>query len=151
MTLEVTWSGGFKSLYNAKWTSGVLKGTFDTASMAGVTCSVDPRTGEEKCAASVMRADTMMNRKDAQMRRTAEGRRSMEQMKGVMQFLGAATGDSSLQLRHDTTGIQGPWDDAAVISGLYFIAVKKDVLMSVNLGLGFDKAKALVAKAMSRI
>lgn len=151
IALVVTWTGGFKSLYHAKGSAGVVKGVVDTSKVVQVTCSVDPRTGEQECVQTTVRADTMMNRTDAEMRRTADGRRGMEQMRDVMQFLGAATADSSLQLAHDTAGIQGPWDDAAEILGLSFMAVKKDVLISAGLGLGLEKAKALVAKAMSRI
>jgi hypothetical protein len=46
----------------------------------------------------------------------------------------------------------GPWDKAAVLTGLTFAAVKKDVFIQMDLRLlGEPKAKALVAKAMSRI
>jgi hypothetical protein len=44
------------------------------------------------------------------------------------------------------------WDEAAVLTGVKFAAVKKDVYVQMDLRLlGEAKARALVSKAMSRI
>jgi hypothetical protein len=60
--------------------------------------------------------------------------------------------DGSVQFKTDTSVTGGPWDEAAVLTGFTFAAVKKDVFMKVDLRLvGEPKVKALVAKAMSRI
>ncbi len=149
--LEVIWTGGYKALYQAKQNASLVKGIADSASMVKATCGVNPATGEAACTDSVFRLDTMMNRADREMRGSERGRRDLAELQGTIQALGAATAESSLQLRHDTTGIAGPWDDAAVLAGLTFMAVKKDVLISVNLQAGLDKAKALVVRAMSRL
>ncbi|HXF95777.1 MAG TPA: hypothetical protein VNI61_06700, partial [Gemmatimonadales bacterium] len=151
VVLNVTWSQGFKALYEARQSASLVKRNADSSSGVQSTCGVNLGTGEAACVDSVFRADTMMNRVDRAMRASPQGRKDMAEMQGLMQSLGAATGDSSLQLRHDTAGIPGPWDEAAVLGGLSFMAVKKDVLMAINLHLGLEKAKALVARAMSRL
>jgi hypothetical protein len=151
VVLEVTWTHGFKSLYEARQSTSLVKQIGDTASMVKTTCRAQNATGEIGCVDSVFRADTMASRLDRTLRASAQDRKEMAVMRGVMQSLGVATADSSLQLRHDTSGIAGPWDEAVVLAGLTFMAVKKDVLLAVNLHPGLEKAKALVAKAMSRL
>jgi hypothetical protein len=76
----------------------------------------------------------------------------LEKMRKIMAGFGASTEKGSLQLKTDTTTLKGPWDAAAVLAGISFIAVKKDVSMAMDLRLlGEDKAIALVTKAMGRI
>jgi hypothetical protein len=60
--------------------------------------------------------------------------------------------DGSVEFKTDTSVTGGTWDEAAVLTGFVFAAVKKDVFMKMDLRLvGEPKVKALVAKAMSRI
>jgi hypothetical protein len=151
VVLEVTWTDGFKALYHAKHNASLVKQLADTMSMAKGACGVNAATGEATCVDSAFRFDTLAKRLDRTLGASAEGRKEMTEMQGVLRSLGVATGDSSLQLRHDTSGIAGPWDDAAVLAGLSFMAVKKDVLLAVNLHPGLEKAKALVARAISRL
>lgn len=80
------------------------------------------------------------------------GKEEMEKMRNTIGGMGPSLKEGSLQLKTDTTVTGGPWDEAAVLSGLTFAAVRKDVYISMALQmLGEAKARALVAKAMSRI
>jgi hypothetical protein len=89
---------------------------------------------------------------DQKMNSTQTGKEEMEKMRNMVGGMGPSLKEGSLQLKTDTAVAGGPWDEAAVLSGLTFAAVKKDVYISVALQmLGEPKARALVAKAMSRI
>jgi hypothetical protein len=89
---------------------------------------------------------------DQKMNGTQTGKEEMEKMRNMVGGMGPSLKEGSLQLKTDTTVTGGPWDEAAVLSGLTFAAVKKDVYISMALQmLGEAKARALVAKAMSRI
>jgi hypothetical protein len=128
--LNVTWEGGFAKYGEGKMVNRMYTKSFAEPTMQGAGMTPD---AEKK-----MMADS-------------EGRRAIEQGKQMMGGLGAATEDGSLRLKNDTS-VAGPWDEAAVLSGLTFAAVKKDVYMAMALQLlGEQKAKALVTKAMSRI
>jgi len=65
---------------------------------------------------------------------------------------GPAMEKGSLRFKNDTAVGGGPWDEAAILNGFTFAAVKKDVYVAATIQmLGEAKAKALVAKAMGRI
>ena len=75
----------------------------------------------------------------------------MQQVQGVMraQGIGTQMGDGGLKT---DTAVAGPWDAAALISGLQFSAVKQDVLLSVDLRtIPYDQARALVARAAQHL
>jgi hypothetical protein len=77
--------------------------------------------------------------------------RFMQQVQGLMrsQGIGAQMTDSGLKT--DST-VAGPWDEASLVAGLGFSAVKQDVLMSLDLRtVPYDQARALIAKAMQRL
>jgi hypothetical protein len=81
---------------------------------------------------------------------TALGR-FMQQVGGAMrsQGIGAQLTDSGLKT--DST-VAGPWDEASLVAGLEFSAVKEDVLLSVDLRtIPYDQARALVAKAAQHL
>jgi len=128
--LKVTWQGGFAKYGEGKMVNGMYNKSFAQPTMQGAGMTPD---AEKK------------------MQGDSEGRAAIEQGKKMMGGLGAATEDGSLRLKNDTS-VAGPWDEAAVLSGLSFAAVKKDVYMAMDLRLlGEQKAKALVTKAMGRI
>ena len=75
----------------------------------------------------------------------------MQQVQGAMraQGIGTQMGDGGLVT---DTAVAGPWDEAALLSGLSFSAVKRDVLLSVDLRtIPYDQARALLAKAVQSL
>jgi hypothetical protein len=128
--LGVDWSGGFNRFGEAKSTNELAEKSFMAPTMG------------------VVGADQM----DQKMKSDAANKQDMEKMRATMSGMGPSLKDGSLQLKTDTAVTGGPWDEAAVLTGLTFAAVKKDVYMTMDLRLlGEPKARALVAKAMSRI
>jgi hypothetical protein len=144
--LAVEWTDGFAALENAKSTTNTVMKQFDTASTVRTSCNGGSCTSEVKSVGEVIKQT------DSEARTNKADRDAMEQMRKVMGALGASTNQGSMTLKTDTTSLQGPWDEAALLAGIGFMAVKKDVSMSMDLRLlGLDKAKALVTKAMGRI
>lgn len=128
--LSVTWQGGFAKYGEGKMVNQMYSKSFAEPTMQGAGMTPD---AEKKMGAD------------------SEGRAAIEQGRKMMGGLGAATENGSLRLKNDTS-VAGPWDEAAVLNGLAFAAVKKDVYMTMDLRLlGEQKAKALVTKAMGRI
>lgn len=128
--LAVDWTGGFAKFGSGKMVNGMVSKSFIEPTMAGAG------------------ADQM----DAKMKQDSQGRADMEKMRNKLGAMGPSLKEGSLQFKNDTAVTGGPWDEAAVLNGLAFAAVKKDVYMAMDLRLlGEQKAKALVAKAMGRI
>jgi hypothetical protein len=128
--LAVDWRGGFAKFGEAKEVNGLAEQSFFAPTMAGAG------------------ADQM----DQKAKSDPQAKADMEKMRATVSGMGPSHKDGSLQLKTDTTVTGGPWDEAAVLTGLQFAAVKKDVFIQMDLRLlGEPKAKALVAKAMSRI
>jgi hypothetical protein len=129
--LQVAWSGGFKAMNDSKLTTRMYNQSFS-----------DPLT-----------ASANMEKSKAEMQKDTEAQKFMKQVSGVMRAMGGpVTQDGSLELKTDTLGLKGPWDQAAILNGFTFMAVKKDVLISVGLQyLDQKKAEALVSKAISRL
>ena len=66
------------------------------------------------------------------------------------QGIGVQT-DESGGLKSDTA-VAGPWDAGELHSGLAFLVVKHDAMLSLDLrGITYEQAKALLAKAVERI
>ena len=128
--LAVSWDHGFDKFGEQKIVNGMVEKSFTGPIMGGAG------------------ADQM----DQKMKSDPAGKEEMEKMRNTIGGMGPSLKEGSLQLKTDTTVTGGPWDEAAVLSGLTFAAVKKDVYISMALQmLGEAKARALVAKAMSRI
>jgi hypothetical protein len=75
----------------------------------------------------------------------------MQQVQGVLrsQGIGAQMTDSGLK---NDSAVAGPWDEASLVAGLGFSAVKSDVLLSLDLRtIPYEQARALIAKAMRRL
>jgi hypothetical protein len=129
VVLQVQWTGGWQSLAGAKRTIGSV--------MQNVGGNLPVAHAQVGGGGG---SDTQSVDPD------------LEKMRKIMAGLGASTEKGSLQLKTDTTTLKGPWDAAAVLGGISFMAVKKDVSMGMDLRLlGEDKAIALVTKAMGRI
>jgi hypothetical protein len=138
VVLQVEWTGGYEALAGAKRsTATVMQKVGGNLEMAHGQVGGPGGNKVEKKG----------------MGEQAEAVDSdLEKMRKMMGALGASTEKGSLQLKTDTTSLKGPWDEAAILAGISFIAVKKDVSMSMDLRLlGEDKAIALVTKAMGRI
>jgi hypothetical protein len=129
--LRVQWTGGFYDFGQEKEVDGMARKSFLGPLMDGSGVS----RLEEKA-----KTDT-------------EARAQLEHMRATVSGMGGpALKDGSVEFKTDTTVAGGSWDEAAVLTGFTFAAVKKDVFMKMDLRLvGEPKVKALVAKAMSRI
>jgi hypothetical protein len=135
--LQVQWSGGWEALAGAKRTTASV--------MQNVGVNLPVAHGQVGGGGGGVETKGMG---DA----TQPVDSDLEKMRKIMAGFGASTEKGSLQLKTDTTTLKGPWDAAAVLAGISFIAVKKDVSMAMDLRLlGEDKAIALVTKAMGRI
>lgn len=131
VVLQVTWTGGFKAMNDGKMSSSMFNKSFAEPTMAAANS----------------------DKAKADMAKDTDAQKFMKQVKGVMRSMGGPVmEDSSLDLKTDTTSLKGPWAQAAILNGFAFMAVKKDVLLSVGLQyLEEKKAVALVTKAMSRL
>ena len=129
--LQVTWTGGFKAMNDGKQTTRMVNQSFTEPTMAAA--------GADKGK--------------AEMQKDTEAQKFMKQVSGVMRAMGGpVTEEGTLELKTDTLGLKGPWDQAAILNGFTLMAVKKDVLVSVSLQyLDQKKAEALVSKAISRL
>jgi hypothetical protein len=83
----------------------------------------------------------------------SQAKADLERMRSTVSGMGGpALKDGSVEFKTDTSVTGGSWDEAAVLTGFVFAAVKKDVFMKMDVRLvGESRVKALVAKAMSRI
>jgi hypothetical protein len=123
--LDVRWNGGFAELGEQKIANEMAEKSFLGPTMDGAGMPQGPAKKEDSAAIEA-------------------GRQAIGGM-------GVSTQEGSLRLKTDTM-LVGPWDEAAVLTGVKFAAVKKDVYMQMDLRLlGEAKARALVSKAMSRI
>jgi hypothetical protein len=137
VVLQIQWSGGWEALAGAKLTMGSV--------MQNVGGNMEMAHGQVGGAGAGVEAKPVGDQK-------APVDSDLEKMRKIMGALGASTEKGSLQLKTDTTTLKGPWDAAAILGGISFVAVKKDVSMGMDLRLlGEDKAIALVSKAMGRI
>jgi hypothetical protein len=127
--LVVAWAGGFAKFGEEKEVNEMAEKSFIGPTMGGAA-----QMGEKA-------------------KTDPETKAAMEQARSNISAMGGpALKDGSLEFKTDTAVTGGPWDEAAILTGMTFAAVKKDVYMSLPLQfLGEAKARALVAKAMSRI
>jgi hypothetical protein len=138
VVLQVEWSGGYEALAGAKRSTATV--------MEKVGGNLEMAHGQVGGPGG----DKLEKKQLGDQAAPVDS--DLEKMRHIMGALGAATEEGSLKLKTDTTSLKGPWDEAAILAGLTFIAVKKDVSMAMDLRLlGADKAVALVTKAMGRI
>jgi len=129
--LQVQWTGGFYDFGQEKEANEMAQKSFIGPVMDGSGIG----QLEEKA-----KTDTQAKADLERMRATVSG------------MGGPSLKDGSVEFKTDTSVTGGPWDEAAVLTGFVFAAVKKDVFMKMDVRLvGETKVKALVAKAMSRI
>jgi len=121
VSVEVDWSGGFKQMSEQLWAAHEAMGGFTAKIHPGGTDAIHSDTGVQKQIAKLETAT------------------------------GAKVNQDAIFLKTDTTGQPpGPWDEAALIVGGEFAAVKKDVYMSVDLRLfPIEKARSLVTIGMT--
>lgn len=132
--LAVTWRDGFEHFAAQKMAAGTVQ-----QQGAGLTAAHGQTGAGVKGEAM---KPSMSNDPDAQ--------KLFGALKGLAQKNGIQM-DNSLALVHDTA-VAGPWTEGAILSGVTLVAVKHDVLVSVDFrALSIDKAKALVAKTMERL
>jgi hypothetical protein len=132
-TLSVTWREGFTEFNSTAAAAGIYKTNVEDPELA--------RVGGEKEVDAAMK----------EMMRDSMGAKVMGAMRGMMQKGGAELRDSSLSLRSEAD-VKGPWARAALVHGTEFVAVRKDVYFRVDVGgVGYEKAKQLVARAAGRL
>ncbi len=121
VSVNVQWSGGFKQMSQELWAAH--------EAMGGFTAKIHPG------GTDAVRSDTGVQRQIAKLET----------------LTGAKVNQDAIFLKTDTTGQPpGPWDEAALIVGGEFAAVKKDVYMSVDLRLfPIEKARSLIAVGMT--
>lgn len=137
VVLQVEWTGGYEALAGAKRSTASV--------MQNVGGNLPMAHGQVGGSGTKLESKGVGDQSEAVDS-------DLEKMRKIMGAMGASTEKGSLQLKTDTTSLKGPWDEAAVLAGISFIAVKKDVSMAMDLRLlGEDKAVALVTKAMGRI
>lgn len=124
VSVEVQWSGGFKRMSRELWAARDATG--------GFAAKITPGGG----GTDAMRADTGVQKQIGRMDART----------------GAKVNQDAIFLKTDTTGQpKGPWDEAAVVAGGEFAAVRKDVYMAVDLRLfPVEKARSLVTIGMSQ-
>lgn len=75
----------------------------------------------------------------------------MTQVQGALRSQGVGAQMNETGVATDTA-VAGPWDEASLVAGVGFSAVKEDVIMSLDLRtIPYDQAKALIAKAMQQL
>jgi hypothetical protein len=78
-------------------------------------------------------------------------KQAMQPIQGLMRAQGIGVQMSDTGLVSDSA-IAGPWDEASLIAGVTFNAVKHDVMLSLDLRtVPYEQARALLAKAMERL
>jgi hypothetical protein len=76
---------------------------------------------------------------------------AMQRVQGLMRSQGIGVQMSDTALVSDSTPA-GPWEEASLLAGVTFSAVKHDVMLSLDLRtVPFDQARAFIAKAMERL
>ncbi len=139
--LTVAWRDGFKQFAQSKQMLGTVASGLgvDKMTMAKGTVGGDsPGVKLEKTTATPG-ADP-------------EFGKMMNKMKGL---LGKVAGTPEMTegggLVTDTL-VAGPWDEGAILAGLSFEVVKKDVMISIGIGiLGLEQVKKLAAAAVARL
>jgi hypothetical protein len=121
VSVTVLWSGGFKQMSEELFAAGAAMGSFGAMIHPG--------------GIEAMRGDTGVQKGIAKLEAAT----------------GAKVNQDAMFLKTDTTGQPpGPWDEAAMIVGGEFAAVKKDVYMSVSLQLfPIAKARSLITVGMT--
>ena len=121
VTVEVLWAGGYKKMNRELFAAHQATGGFAAKITPGGTDAIHADTGVQK------------------------------QIGKLETATGAKVNQDAVFLKTDTSGQPpGPWDEAAVIVGGEFAAVKQDVYMSVDLRLfPIEKARSLVTIGMT--
>jgi hypothetical protein len=142
--LQVLWRDGFKAFADGKAAYGMFqKNMVDPVNSSMGKCS--DQGGEVKCRRTAVNTDEMAKDTDMQ--------KFMNKTKGLLKALGGAPEfeKGSMNLKTDTL-VAGPWAEGAVLGGSALTAVKKDVMISVGLGvLSLEQAQRLMVVAMNRI
>lgn len=133
VALTVVWRNGFASLSDAKSTMGAVMGQFDPLMAHGTS-----QTGVKTEHQSEQSPDDQMGK-------------MMEQVQGVMKKQGVGVQYTKTGNLKTDSSMTGPWEEA-LLMGAGFSAVKKDVMVSVDLrSVPYEQGRALVTKAMQRL
>jgi len=134
VALQVSWKDGWAAIENSRHTVDMVAGKV-APPVAHGTNTTAPSAAAAPAPASDQSFGGFMNK-------VMDVARS--------QGVGVQT-DQSGGLKTDTT-VAGPWDAGELHSGLAFMVVKHDALLSFDLrGITYEQAKALLTKAVERI
>jgi hypothetical protein len=135
--VAITWTNGYKQLNTLKRGMAMVSGLMGPAQGA---FNVGRGPAVQVPAGGI----PAMPKLDSTQQKLFDG---FAKMVGV----GAMGGAVKRGLRTDTT-LTGPWDSAALINGMWLIASRHDVAITINVGSAdYDKAKALLAAACERL
>jgi len=147
--LSVKWSGGFAQMKGmlARFKEVVAQ---TPTQYAHGTAEEGPSGGKVTVETKTVTTDKVQE--DLRKVKGDPGYQSM--LQGMDRMLGGGLStsmrDPGATMRAER--IEGPWEEGYIVGGTGVTAVKKDVLVGVDgRGLDVDKARAMVAKAMSGI
>jgi len=144
LVLQIAWSGGFAALDSTKWSFG----------------EVVSRTPGQDSQGRVERVGNLRREKvsKSEMQRASEEMKNDPGYQNMLKQMESALGGGLSTIMKDPGATQrldaitGPWDEGYLVGGTSVVAVKKDVMVSVDArGLDVDKARALVTRAMSKL
>ena len=132
--LQVTWSGGWGALENARGLTNVVVGKVTPTMAHG-----NSQTGVRRESPGAAGADSQLGG-------------FMNKLMGLARSQGVGVQTDAAGGLQSDTAVAGPWEAGELVMGLGFHAVKHDAMLSLDLrGIDYDQAKALVGKAMARI
>jgi hypothetical protein len=139
--VTVAWHDGFKQFEQSKAILGTVTAGLGVDKMAlakGTVGGSDTGVKLEKV--------------DATPAKDPEFGKMMGKMKGLLSKIGGTPEMSASGGLVTDTLVTGPWDEGAILAGLNFEVVKKDVMISIGIGLlGLEQVKKLAAVAVSRL
>jgi hypothetical protein len=135
--VAITWTNGYKQLNTLKRGMSMVSGLMGPAQGAF-------NVGRGPVGQVPAGGMPAMPKLDSTQQKMFDG---FAKMVGV----GGMGGAVKRGLKTDTT-LTGPWDSAALINGMWLIASRHDVAVTINVGSAdYDKAKALLAAACERL
>lgn len=147
-TVTVQWRDGFKAFSNAKAVIGAMRSGSQLDRMRMARTAVGGKSdGSDSVRVDTVSADGHARRGDPDFDKLMGG------ITGVLGKIGPtpAFSKSGLGLETDTL-VAGPWDEAAILMGSAFHAVKRDAMVSVEIGaVTYEQARKLAAAALARL
>jgi hypothetical protein len=134
--VAITWGNGYKQLNTLKRMMSSMTGALGAASK-----TFDPGHGPHVAVPSSMPEMPALDPAQQKMFKAFSKAVGVPGMAGV----------AKRGMKTDST-LVGPWDGAALVNGMWLVASKHDVAVTINVGdADYDKAKALLAAACEQL